>query len=683
MRITHLLAIAAALLTGNSAALAAHSVSVGAASAPLRSEATLRLAYKADAAEAAGMQVNIPLPEGTSYIAESLNPNPHRLAGMEATASVRGGELVIVLYSAGRNTIAAGEGDILTLRLRTGKEPGVFALTPRIKLSDAAGKAIDCTAIPGSLTALAPALEFSPAVLDFGRVPIRGTYTRTVTLTNTGTEPVAVSDIAAEGLPATFTPAGLSIEPGQAADVTVTYSPVDYADGIEATATVASNDYRGARSFAVRAVPYSVNILRLLRGEADGGSEATVALALQNMEPIVGADFEVELPEEFSYVAGSIEAAPRAAAMSATASQNGRKVRVVLYNAANRPVEGNDGELCSFRVKVNARSGWFSLTPAKVRLANAAGRDMTSGVEGEYMVVRSPQISTSARAQFGNRPCTEDAVLEHTVYNYGDGVLTLTRAIFADRNVELEESLPISVEPYGSTTLHLRPAANTPGAFATTMNLYSNDPVTPLVTIGVDGNIYSPNELSFSGKFSRTDEYVLSGALENNDRITAMQMDIELPRGVTLDPDGLELSGRRDGHSATLAQLPDGKWRLIIYSASNKPFRDSEGTLFSLKVKGTGLRGATARLSNIKVTDATGANLTTPGTDTNTHTLAGRLVGDLNDDGVVNVTDVTMMVAVSQGTIDPSLHLEVGDLNGDGNIDIMDVTMHVSLFMSY
>ena len=215
------------------------------------------------------------------------------------------------------------------------------------------------------------------------------------------------------------------------------------------------------------------------------------------------------------------------------------------------------------------------------------------------------------------------------------------------------------------------------------MNLYSNDPVTPLVTVGIDGNIYSPNELSFSGKFSRTDEYVLAGSLTNNDRITAMQMDIELPRGATLDPDGLELSGRRDGHSATLAQLPDGKWRLIVYSASNKPFRDSEGTLFSLKVKGTGLRGATARLTNIKVTDATGANLTTPGTDTNTHTLAGRLVGDLDDNGKVNITDATMMVSVVMGNIEEAAHLEVGDFNGDGTIDIVDVTMHISLIMSY
>ena len=46
--------------------------------------------------------------------------------------------------------------------------------------------------------------------------------------------------------------------------------------------------------------------------------------------------------------------------------------------------------------------------------------------------------------------------------------------------------------------------------------------------------------------------------------------------------------------------------------------------------------------------------------------------GDLNDDGVVDLTDVSQLL--DKITADEDVLLAVGDINGDGKIDLTDVS---------
>ena len=59
--------------------------------------------------------------------------------------------------------------------------------------------------------------------------------------------------------------------------------------------------------------------------------------------------------------------------------------------------------------------------------------------------------------------------------------------------------------------------------------------------------------------------------------------------------------------------------------------------------------------------------------------LAMKIVkmGDVNDDGVIDVTDVTMLINAILGQI----QIEGGDLNGDGNVDVTDVTTEINIVL--
>jgi hypothetical protein len=58
------------------------------------------------------------------------------------------------------------------------------------------------------------------------------------------------------------------------------------------------------------------------------------------------------------------------------------------------------------------------------------------------------------------------------------------------------------------------------------------------------------------------------------------------------------------------------------------------------------------------------------------------LLGDLNQDGVINVLDVVTEVNIILGTITPTeLQLQAGDLNSDGGINVLDVVLIVNLIL--
>ena len=59
--------------------------------------------------------------------------------------------------------------------------------------------------------------------------------------------------------------------------------------------------------------------------------------------------------------------------------------------------------------------------------------------------------------------------------------------------------------------------------------------------------------------------------------------------------------------------------------------------------------------------------------------LCAGLLGDLNEDGVINILDVIMMINI---ILDGDEYLELGDLNGDGGIDILDVIMLVNVILN-
>ena len=102
----------------------------------------------------------------------------------------------------------------------------------------------------------------------------------------------------------------------------------------------------------------------------------------------------------------------------------------------------------------------------------------------------------------------------------------------------------------------------------------------------------------------------------------------------------------------------------ITYTSSNPSVAtiDQTGTVTALK-KGT--TTITARATNGK-------------SATITVTVTDYLMGDMNNSGRIDITDITVLVKVLYGMIDTNdYYLAVGDMNHSGRLDITDITVLV------
>ena len=57
-------------------------------------------------------------------------------------------------------------------------------------------------------------------------------------------------------------------------------------------------------------------------------------------------------------------------------------------------------------------------------------------------------------------------------------------------------------------------------------------------------------------------------------------------------------------------------------------------------------------------------------------------MGDLNQDGLINVQDIILSINIILGASPSDYQLWSGDLNQDGVIDILDVVLLINLILS-
>ena len=114
--------------------------------------------------------------------------------------------------------------------------------------------------------------------------------------------------------------------------------------------------------------------------------------------------------------------------------------------------------------------------------------------------------------------------------------------------------------------------------------------------VSVEGNASLSVDANVMTMSSNRHEVTIE--LNNNIDLTAMQLDLSLPTGMTMT--GASLSDRAtNSHDVNFAQLANGDYRLIAASPVCKAFKGSEGVLLTLTLEGsaTGI----ARMSGIEV----------------------------------------------------------------------------------
>ena len=204
------------------------------------------------------------------------------------------------------------------------------------------------------------------------------------------------------------------------------------------------------------------------------------------------------------------------------------------------------------------------------------------------------------------------------------------------------------------------------------------------------------NTLSIDDMETRSGEQtVLSVNLENVVDITNLQFDLVLPEGITIaqDEDGYELidlsTERTSARKHTIGNeaQADGSMRILCYSGSNAVFSGTEGEVLTvtLDIDGTVQEGDyTIRMKNLVLTEYTDGNPikhTVPSVEA-TISVNAYTPGDVNDDGAIDVTDISGVVNFILNTASDGLLAKAADVNDDGAVDVTDISGVVNLILN-
>ena len=536
------------------------------------------------------LQVSIPLDENLTLV-EGSGLLGSRCGGHSLTIGVKDDVLNVLVYSLSMAAITGNSGEVVSFKLRLGNQPETVTLAPtKIMLTNTDGTKVSGSTEGGTVTTFCAKAQYSMMEVDFGEVPIRSTYQKTVTVANVGNADLTITALTFSDVNvfSSTTTLPLTISAGESKDLNITYKPVERGS-INKSLKVVCNSVSKLNTITLKAQPFAVNELHVQDVAGVSEEEVTVSMTMNNMDDINGYQVEFALPEQLEYVDGSFALSSRKQDHASAVSLTGNVLRIIAYSSSDKPLTGNDGEIGSFKVRLAGRYG-TTLTPSKVVLSatiNNKVENVVSAVYGGQVTISSPQISTSDELNFGAVPVTESCEREFAISNYGSALLTVSRVVFNNDNLSIRESLPLVVPVGGTENITVVYGSTVQQAFTATMQIYNNDPDLRVKEVSVSGSRFAPNYLSvYTKDISESENLSIDFSLDNYDIVKGLQFDVVYPgQYYTTFDNNYTLESRAEGMSVTIRQIDTNTLRVFCYFLNGSGISAGEGKIMNLQLK--------------------------------------------------------------------------------------------------
>ena len=121
-------------------------------------------------------------------------------------------------------------------------------------------------------------------------------------------------------------------------------------------------------------------------------------------------------------------------------------------------------------------------------------------------------------------------------------------------------------------------------------------------------------------------------------------------------------------------------WLSVDFVSGNDQLTDGTSAIFAINVNTSGMEEG---IYNAYVINNTNASVDFDAIPITLNTQGSFLIGDLNQDSVLDIIDVVSLVSIIMGNVDiTSLDQLVGDLNGDTFLNVQDIILLVGIILS-
>ena len=361
---------------------------------------------------------------------------------------------------------------------------------------------------------------------------------------------------------------------------------------------------------------------------------------------------------------------------------NDGSLLAVCFSTKKKVISGTSGEL--FRLPVNIASTVTSSVQGSIR--NIMFGDKTNNrYDANDVTINFTVVEKEAQTlSLTTLPEMTEGDAAYTLPQKTDQNLTLTWSV-ADATIASISGNLLTPLKAGTTTVTATQAGNDDYlAFTRTFTLTVNakpvvtDPDTDISQL--DNVIYIPNTELKAGAQNVT----ISFNMKNSAPIRGFQFDLYLPDGVTaaksskgkilasLNPNRLP---EDDEHTLTMQEQADGSITFLCGSQYEEDFTGNEGEIISLTVNVAETMEDGEYpivLQNMELTETDINKYYDHSRIKSTLVISSYTLGDINDDGFINVRDYIGVANHILGNTPEGFVAKAGDVNEDGTINVRD-----------
>ena len=327
------------------------------------------------------------------------------------------------------------------------------------------------------------------------------------------------------------------------------------------------------------------NMVSISSGQGVPGDVVTVDVALQNSDEVTAVEVVIPLVEkQLTYVDGScVINSERANGHSLNAAVVDGALKIYIYSISLAPLNGNDGKVASFALKLGNVPAEYPLQP-QVLLSDAAGKALPVSVDNGVVTVLAPQIEVVTQSvDFGHVPIMSQYTKNFTLRNSGTLPLTVTGIESDDSDFSVAETA--FTIPAGATkSVAVEYSPKKRGAVESAVTILSNA-TNGNASVKLLADPYSVNELhSNRVEGSLGEEVTVELRMNNMEPIVGVQTTFTLPAGIEY-VDGSFASAERASSHTAMATVRDNKLTLILYSLNNTPVSGNDGVVATFRLK--------------------------------------------------------------------------------------------------
>ena len=636
------------------------------------------------------LQVTIPVDDNLTVVEGSGLPTS-RCPDHTVAVSKVDGQIQVYIYSLSMACFSGSSDVVATFKLKLGDMPGYYDLTPsKVVLTDAEGTTLECW-ISGALQTIRGAyLTFCGAEeLNFGGVPTNEKTVCSIGFQNIGNADLTVTGMMLSDVQ-TFTDETWNeypyiIPPGEWGWVNIGCTPTSR-EPISQTVTVLCNSVSTKNILRLKAQPYVVNVLTVEPASGASDEEVTISLTMKNEDAVSGYQVEFDMPKSLQFVEGSFALSDRKKDHVSMVSFADNKLTIIAYSPTDSPFNGNTGEIGTFKVKLNGRES-TELRPTNVILSatiNNKTENVCSDWHGGYISIICPYIEGDDNLYFGESPVTEECVTSYRLYNMGAVPLVISRIVFDNEYLSVDDPMPLTIEPWQEYYMTVRYNSLEEVPFRAVMQIHSNDPEMRLKEVKVSGQRFAPN-------YFRTTipdiavhlEANIIISLDNYDPISGIQFDIEYPQDCFVpDDNNYTLSPLLQNMTMNVSRIESNTIRYMFYSIADEPIARGSHPLMRIAFKPTYTLNEGYYdfvFKNIKLGTADMANKYAGSDFTHSVMVWNTLPADANGDYQVNVADAVEIVNYILEQPSERFVFDSADVDRNGEVDVFDLTATINV----